>query len=165
MVHVPKNCRSCCVFLPAVSLALMSEEDRARCEKVRLEGNAHFKSGDHAKAIKRYTIALSIANELDDGKPVPKLEPTLTAIIYANRCAGLSVRFHLARSSDSAPYCAGPAPTSRREMRWLRFGMQRQPPQQLLTGQSLTSVWVQFIWPVVSTRRHMARLSGGGIST
>ncbi|KAL1528551.1 hypothetical protein AB1Y20_009894 [Prymnesium parvum] len=78
------------------------EQAAATCEEKRLKGNACFKDGKFKQAIKYYTTALGLAEDLADGRPVPKGEPTLVAQLACNRCmANLALGDHVAALRDA----------------------------------------------------------------
>ena len=78
------------------------QEAAATCEEKRLKGNACFKEGKHKQAIKYYTTALGLAEDLADGKPAPKGEPTLVAQLSCNRCmAYMALDDHVAALRDA----------------------------------------------------------------
>eukprot|EP00966_Prymnesium_polylepis_P153073 3536156-Prymnesium_polylepis.1 len=87
------------------------EELLGRLEEKRQRGNKCYKEGKHKQAIKYYTTALGIAEDVADGKPAAKGEPTLVAQLSCNRCmAHMALEDHTAALRDAqAAVASAPA--------------------------------------------------------
>lgn len=120
---------------------MLEQKRYLRFEQLRTEGNTFFRAGEHVQAVQKYSAALRIAEQLDDGRHVSKLQPTFTATILANRKTSLQPCTN--NFGDRSPLFGRFAGASL-ALHWVtrrqRFVMPRPPYLLHQTGRSLTSV-------------------------